>query len=113
MYNIPLREISRKNADKIIKKCPVDDMKWFQGDIWDYNARVWLDNPNNVDTIGYESTRDYGYTTNQLRWIELIFDRLNDEKYNQLVEQHKALQKAYAKLGGKVFSIVEEEKCSQ
>lgn len=38
--------------------------------------------------------------------LELIdSNRAMDEKYNQLLEQHKALQKAYAKLGGKVFSI--------
>jgi len=80
MYNIKLRDISRKNADKIIGKAPIDDMKWILNDLWDYNARVWLDSPNNQDTIGYENVRDYGFTTNQLRWIETIFRRMKENE---------------------------------
>jgi len=75
-----LRKISYANAEKIIDRCQVDELKWLLNDIWDGNARQWLDNPDNIGTIGQEVVLETGFTTNQMEWIEHMFHILQGDE---------------------------------
>ena len=77
-----LRDKSYANAERLILQAPARDLEWLLNDIWDYNAKLWIDDKSHHDTIGFESVMKHGFTTNQLMWIHNIFALLksNDEQ---------------------------------
>jgi len=78
--SIALRKISYANAEKIIEKCRIDELKYLLNDIWDGNATMWLDNPANEGTVGHETVLETGFTSNQMRWIEHMFHILQGDE---------------------------------
>ncbi len=78
--SVALRKQSYANAEKIINRCQVDELTYILNDLWDYNAKIWIDNPSNHGTIGYETIMEVGFTANQQRWIEHMFHILQGDE---------------------------------
>jgi len=74
-----LRDRSYANAEKIIDKCQVAELKYILNDLWDANAKRWIDNQGMHDTIGFEHIMETGFTRNQIKWIENMFEILQGD----------------------------------
>ena len=77
---IALRKISYANAELTINKFESDEFQNLLNDIWDGNAKQWLDNPENKDTNGYNSIMKTGFTTNQMKWIKHMYHILQGDE---------------------------------
>lgn len=92
--DMKLRNRSYAEAEKLIEQSPLEELKWLLTEIWDYNARMWLDNDEMDDTIGQETVLESGFTTNQNRWIRKVLEQIcqtdggycNDCKYATLLQ---------------------------
>ena len=59
-----VRDKAREFTDGLI-----EPLKWLANDLLEGNIYIWLKNPTHWDTIGAESVRQTGFTTNQRNWL--------------------------------------------
>jgi|GEM_PF-6957261 len=62
---------ARENGEKILSELP-EPLNWIYGELLEANIERWINNPAMDDTIGQESVLKYGFTENQMKWLDEI-----------------------------------------
>lgn len=66
-------KVAKRKAEELYDIIPDGPLKWIVGDLIELNIVKWIETQFYDDTIGQGEILQFGFTRNQLKWInELI-----------------------------------------